>query len=132
MCSFLFKNLLAISFGTKLWLFWFSTFRNSKNFCTFTGVYITIYMGPCRRSYILLVRKFQTSEMLDKWSSTSKLSGIKLSTLQTVDIFFSFVQERTCLPHPLNLFYDIIKSFLVFVIIEFWISDIMPTLPIKV
>ena len=35
-------------------------------------------MGRCRRSYILLVRKFRTSEMLDKWSPTSKLSDIKL------------------------------------------------------
>ena len=48
-----------------------------KDFCTFTGVYTAIYMGPCRRSYILLVRKFRTSEMLDKWSPTSKLSDIK-------------------------------------------------------
>ena len=34
-------------------------------------------MGRCRRSYILLVRKFRTSEMLDKWSPTSKLCNIK-------------------------------------------------------
>ena len=53
--------------------------RFSKDFCTFTGVYTAIYMGPCRRSYILLVRKFRTSEMLDKWGPTSKLSDIKLS-----------------------------------------------------
>ena len=36
-------------------------------------------MGPCRRSYILFVRKFWTSEMFGKWSPTSKLSDIKLS-----------------------------------------------------
>ena len=35
-------------------------------------------MGPCRRSYILLVQKFRTSKMLDEWSPTSKLSDIKL------------------------------------------------------
>ena len=39
---------------------------------------MAIYMGPCRRSYILLVRKFRTSEMLDKWSPTSKVLDIKL------------------------------------------------------
>ena len=77
-------NLLHISFCTKLKSFWLSTFRNSwmkivsKVFCTFTGIYTAIYMGPCRRSYILLVRKFRTSEMLDKWSPTSKLWDIKL------------------------------------------------------
>ena len=36
-------------------------------------------MGPCRRSYILLVQKFRTFKMLDEWSPTSKLSDIKLS-----------------------------------------------------
>ena len=36
-------------------------------------------MGPFRRSYILLVQKSQTTEMLDKWSPTSKLSDIKFS-----------------------------------------------------
>ena len=51
----------------------------SKDLCTFTGVYRAIYMGPCHRSYILLIRKFQTSEMLDKWSPLSKLSDIKFS-----------------------------------------------------
>ena len=51
----------------------------SKYFYTFTGVYIAIYMGPCHKSYILLVRKFRISEMLDKWSLASKLSDIKLS-----------------------------------------------------
>ena len=51
----------------------------SKDFCTFTGVFTAIYMGPCRKSYILLVRKFWNSEMLNKWSPTSKLSDIKLS-----------------------------------------------------
>ena len=51
----------------------------SKDFCSFTGVFIAIYMGPCRRFYILLVQKFRTSEMLDKWSPTYKLSDVKLS-----------------------------------------------------
>ena len=51
----------------------------SKDFCTFRGVYIDIYMGPCCKSYILLVRIYRASEMLDKWSPTSKLYDIKLS-----------------------------------------------------
>ena len=61
-----------------------------KDFCTFTGVYTAIYIGLCRRSYILLVRKFRTSKMLDKWSPTSKLSNIKCSHyLDGRYIFFS-------------------------------------------
>ena len=37
-------------------------------------------MGSCRRSYIfLLVQKFRTSEIWDKWSPASKLVDIKLS-----------------------------------------------------
>ena len=48
-----------------------------RDFCTFTGVCTAIYMGSCHRSYILLVQKFQTFEMLDKWSPTSKMSDIE-------------------------------------------------------
>ena len=51
----------------------------SKNFCTFAGVYTAIHMSSCCRSYNLLVQKFWTSEMLDKWSPTSKLSDVKFS-----------------------------------------------------
>ena len=67
-----------------------------KDFCTFTVVYVAIYMGPCCKSYILLVRKFQNSEMLDKWSPTSKLSDVKLKCLkfQTVDIYFFHLYEN--------------------------------------
>ena len=62
----------------------------SKDFHKFTGVYTAIYMDPCRRSYILLVRKFRTSKLLDKWSPTSKLSNIKCSHyLDCRYIFFS-------------------------------------------
>ena len=62
----------------------------SKDFHKFTGVYTAIYMDPCRRSYILLVRKFRTSKLLDKWSPTSKLSNIKCSHyLDGRYIFFS-------------------------------------------
>ena len=68
----------------------------SKDFCTFSVVYIAIYMGPCRRSYILLVRKFRTSEMLEKWSPTSKLSDIKLSHIPDCRYIF-FTCTRTYL-----------------------------------
>ena len=51
----------------------------NEDFYTFTGVYTAIYMGSRCRSYILHVQKCQTSEMLDEWSPTSKLSDIKLS-----------------------------------------------------
>ena len=36
-----------------------------KDSCIFVGVYIAIYMSPYCRSYILLVRKFRLSEMLE-------------------------------------------------------------------
>ena len=36
-----------------------------KDSCVFIGVYIAIYMSPYCRSYILLVRKFRLSEMLE-------------------------------------------------------------------
>ena len=101
MCSFSRKNLLHTSFCTKLQSFLFSTFKNSwrkivsKDFCTFTGVYIAINMGPCRRSYILIVQKFWTSKMLDKWSPTSKMSNIKLfHYLDGRHIFFTCTRTR--------------------------------------
>ena len=45
-------------------------------------------MAPCRRSYILLVQKLRTSEMLDKWSLTSKLSDIKFSHIPDGRFFY--------------------------------------------
>ena len=69
----------------------------SKDFCIFTGVYIAIYVGQCCKSYILLFRKFQTSEMLDKWKlekSTSKLSDIKLPHIPDGQ-YFIFTCTRT-------------------------------------
>ena len=68
----------------------------SKDFGTFTGVYVAIDMGPCHRSYILLVQKFRTSEMLDKWSPTSKVSVIKLSHYPDGQYNFWIVREATC------------------------------------
>ena len=129
MCSFLCKNVLHISFCTKLQSFWFSTFRNSwmkivsKDFCTFTGVYTTIYMGPCRRSYILLVRKFRTSEMLNKWSPTSKLFDIKFSHYSDGRYIF-FTCTRSRLSSILNLIFDIFKSFSLFIWLnfEYWLT----------
>ena len=45
-------------------------------------------MAPCRRSYILLVQNLQTSEMLDKWCLTSKLSDIKFSHIADGRFFY--------------------------------------------
>ena len=116
--------------------FWFSSFRNSwmkiisKDLCTFTSLFIAIYMGPCRKSYILLVRKFWTSEILDKWSPRSNLSDIKLSHIPNGQYIF-FTCTRTHLsPYLFNLFFDILKSFPIFVIIELWVLDIMSALQI--
>ena len=54
----------------------------------------------------------------------TKVSDIKLSHI------FSLVRKPTYRPYLLNQFFDILKSFPVFVIIEFWLLHIMPTLPI--
>ena len=91
-----------------------------RGFCTFTGVYTAIYMGSCRRSYILLVQKFQTSEMLDKWSPTSKLSHIKFPHNPDGRYIFSLVREPACPPNLLNLFLDIFNYFPLFITIKFW------------
>ena len=65
-----------------------------KEFCTFTGLYIAVYIGPYHKSYILLVRKFPTSEMPDKLSPTSKLSDFKLSQIPDGGYIF-FTCTRT-------------------------------------
>ena len=41
-------------------------------------------------------------------------------TIQTVDIFFQLVREPVCPPYLLNLFFDIFKSFIVFIILSIW------------
>ena len=133
MCSFLCKYLLHISVCTKHQPFWFSTFRNSwmkivsKDFCIFTGVYIAIYMGPCRGSYILLVRKFRTSEMLDKWGPTSKLSDIKLLHIPNDwYIFFTFARTHlSTIPIKLVFWYLQIFPRVYYDIVNFecWITS---------
>ena len=101
-CVHFCDNIYLSKFCRKLYWFWFSAFRNSwmkifsKDFGTFTGVYVAIDMGPCHRSYILLVQKFRTSEMLDKWSPTSKVSVIKLSHYPHGQYNFWLVREPTC------------------------------------
>ena len=55
--------------------------------------------------------------MLEKWSTTFKLSDVKLSHTLDSRYIFSLVREPTCLPYLLHLFFDIFKSFLMFVII---------------
>ena len=101
-----------------------------KDFCTFTGVYIAIYMGPCRRSYILLVQKFQTSEILDKWSPTYKLIDIKLSH-HPDGRYIIFTCTRTHLSAiPIKLVFYIFKSFPVFIMTEFLVLNNISTLPI--
>ena len=76
-----------------------------------------------RRPYILLVRKFRTSEMLDKWSLTSKLFDIKLSHIPDVRYIF-FTCTRTHLS-AIPVF-DIFKIFPVFsrpwMNFEYWIT----------
>ena len=95
----------------------------SKDFCTLTANYMAIYMGPCCRSYILLIRKFRTSEMLDKWSPTSKLSDIKLSHYPDCRyIFFTCTRTHlsalslTCVLISSNLFPCLWLNF------EYWIT----------
>ena len=68
-------------------------------------------MGPCRMSYTLLVRRFRTSEMLRKWSPTSKLSDIKLSHSPD-DRHIFFTCTRTCLSAmPIKLIFWYLQIF---------------------
>ena len=83
----------------------------SKDFCTFTGVYIAIYMGPCRRSCIILVWKFRTSEMLEKWSPTSKLSHIKLSNYPDSRYIFSTCTRTHLSAIPIKLVFWYLQIF---------------------
>ena len=55
------------------------------------------------------------------WTSEVPHSSSPISncpTIQTVDIFFPLVREPICPPYPLNLFFDIFKSFPVFIILS--------------
>ena len=56
-------------------------------------------MGPFRRSYILLVQKSQTTEMLDKWSPTSKLSDIKFYHYPDGRYIFLFLFKNPLVRH---------------------------------
>ena len=95
-----------------------------RRFLYIYSIYIVIYMRPCRRSYILLIRIFRTSEMLDEWSPTSKLSDIKLSHIPDSQYIFLFVCEPTCLPY---LFLISSNLFPCFPVTEFCILDNMST-----
>ena len=64
------------------------------------------------------------------FTAISVYKAIKFPTIQMVDIFFSLVWQPACLPYPLNLFFDIFKSFPLFIMIEFWVLANMLTLPI--
>ena len=77
-------------------------------------------MNPCRRSCIILVWKFWICKILEKWSPTSKLCHIKLSNYPDSRYIFSTCREPVCPPYLLNLFFDIFKSFIVFIILSIW------------
>ena len=65
------------------------------------------------------------------WTSEVPLPSCPISnfpTIQTVDIFFAHVREPVCPPYLLNLFFDIFKSFPLFITIEFWVLANMSTL----
>ena len=118
MCSFLCKYLFHISFCIKLQSFWFSSFRNcwmkivSKDCCTFTGIFIVIYMGLVTGSTLYLSENLKQSKC---WTSEVSHPGCPISncpTFQKVNIFFSLPRELTCPPYWLNLFFDIFNFFL--------------------
>ena len=73
-------------------------------------------------------------ELLKCWKSEVQhpsCSVPNFPTIQTVDInIFLLVLERTCPPYLLNLFFDIFKSFPLFIMIEFWVLASMLTLSI--
>ena len=96
----------------------------SKDFCTFSGVYIAIYMGPCRRFYILLVQNFELPKC---WTSEVPYSSHPISnypTIQTVDIFYSLVRESICPPYLWSLFFNSSNLFpcLLWLNFEYWIT----------
>ena len=90
----------------------------SKDFCLFTGIYTAIYMDSGRRPYTLLV-------------PTCKLSDIKFSHYPD-GRYILFTGTRTGLSAtPIKLvFFDIFKSFPLFIMTEFCVLANMSTLPI--
>ena len=94
----------------------------SKDFCTFTGVYIAIYMGPYHRSCIVLVWKFQTSEMLDKWSPTFKLSHIKLSHYPDSRYIFSTCTRTHLFTIRIKLVFWNLQIFSCLYNFEYWMT----------
>ena len=89
------------------------------------SIYLSIYlnyMGPSRRSYILLVRKCRTSEMFDEWSPTSKLSDIKLSRI-TDGRYIFFYLSKNPLVHRFCFWYlQIFSRVFPWVNFEYWIT----------
>ena len=75
-------------------------------------------MGSYRRPCIILVWKFQTSQMLEKWSRTSKLSHIKLYHYPDSQYIFSTCTRTHLSTIPIKPVFDIFKSFSVFIILS--------------
>ena len=97
----------------------------SKDFCTYTSVYTGIYMSPCRRSYILLVQKCWTSEIMDKWSPISKLSIFKFSHYPYGRyIFFTCTRTRlSAIPiEPVFFIFSNLLLCLLWLNFEYWVT----------
>ena len=90
-------------------------------------VYIKKYVNKKTHSSMFNVQ-FQTSKMLGKWSPTFNLLDIKLSHIPDDRYIFSTC-TRTFLS-VITFFLIFFKSFHLFVMIGFWVLDIMTTLPI--
>ena len=93
-----------------------------KDFCLFTSVNIPIYMGSYRRSYIILVWKFQTSQMLEKWSRTSKLSHIKLYHYPDSQYIFSTCTRTHLSAIPIKLAFWYLQIFSCVYNFECWMT----------
>ena len=94
----------------------------SKDVSIFTGYYIAIYIGPCRRSYILLLQKFGTSEMLDKWSPKSKLSEIKWSCYLNGRYIFCSCTRARLSAVPINPIFPYLQIFLLWLNFDYMIT----------
>ena len=130
----------------KFWLCPWNTLKKKFHSVSFLlktlewRLFLKIFVNLCVYKPFAWVHVARPTSYLSKnfgrpkcWSSEVPYQSCPISncpTFQTVDIFFSLVREPTCPSYLLNLFYDIFKSFLTFIMTEFRVLDNMSSLPI--
>ena len=71
----------------------------SEDFCIFTGVSTAIYIGPCRRSYILLVRKISNFQNTGQVKSNIQAVRYQFFPLSRRSIYFFHLYENLSVRH---------------------------------